>query len=1020
MTINVCSKKVFIRKIKLKQNDSYFLLKGKYNIKDDVSYIQILKIKFNKENYKELHSKTLKDILKFSDTSNENNDELKKDIDDIGYKEIKLNKKINSLFGFIKFNMGYYAIFACDSEIIGKIGKNIMYSVDKLIYFPLFEVDEKYQKSTEYIQEKKYLNLLKSFSYDKQIYFSYSYNLSHTLQRNFVECFKKEMVDNFEKEAYISDKNNNEKISLEKATNYYFCWNYFHIEELFNIFSDKQIIQPWINYFIYGYVGQSLCVIKGLRFQITVIARRNRHYAGTRYLKRGITSDGSVANDVETEQIMEDVGFCWADRPKISSFVQIRGSIPIQWYQIQNSFYQKPEINVNLSDIRYKATKRHFASLIERYGVPCIAVNLTKKLEEGKKQETLLNELYSNGIQYINESINDETKKILYYHYDLKRDKENKDKVKDLCKTYYKILCPFISKTNLFSFIPSLKNKYIVTLQNGVIRANCIDCLDRTNVFQQIVGMSVLVAQLRFIGIDENFPENEKQNIYGVLNSLYVSMGHELANQYTGTISLKQTITDHRNFLDKIVDTTYEIIIACKRSMINYFSDQAKQNSMNLFLGKYLINSGEPFILDMPTDESLHKKKLEDLPNDWYIKNYETFKKFNLFKDIKDIELKKIEKNKKIIYIEKYVDNDSNNLLDINILREKKSEMSITSKLIFTGLYKDIDSLNDTSLIENYLNSDFNEYILDYTKYIQYKKENINQEEIDFENDSIYRYIIDIKDREIKEFILKSENGTNKLQEKNNNDNKNNERNNDKNDIHKNLEIQKLKKEFKFNTMNDKAIYSCPQEKLKNKLNISPFISSSVNTLRKNNLNESTKKLFNFENIDNGLTSPNLIYKIPNNNNSNNNNIYRLENFDVDENIEEDAITDFEKFYNFETEKKKEEQKNTKRNDIVYFDLNSNQIVKTVNLGDNNLIMKKESDEFKNNKINKNNKERESNFKKDDKKNLENEDNSDENKINTIGKNNDENNVYLKDCLKITLLKIGEIKTKEDYFSQEK
>ncbi len=118
--------------------------------------------------------------------------------------------------------------------------------------------------------------------------------------------------------------------------------------------------------------------------------------------------------------------------------------------------------------------------------------------------------------------------------------------------------------------------------------------------------------------------------------------------------------------------------------------------------------------------------------------------------------------------------------------------------------------------------------------------------------------------------------------------------------------------------------------------------------------------------------------------------------------------------------KKKKNKKNTKRNEVVYFDLNSNQIVKTVNLGDNNLIMKKESDEFKNNKINKNNKERESNFKKDDKKNLENEDNSDENKINTIGKNNDENDVYLKDCLKITLLKIGEIKTKEDYFSQEK
>ena len=141
---------------------------------------------------------------------------------------------------------------------------------------------------------------------------------------------------------------------------------------------DYENYQSWLNYFIYGYFGQNFCNIKGLWLQISVIARRNRHFAGTRYLKRGITSDGNVANDVETEQILEEVSD-WIDRPKISSFIQIRGSIPVYWSQIQDAFYQKPEIKVNLSDIRYDATKRHFSSLIERYGVPCIVFNLTKK-----------------------------------------------------------------------------------------------------------------------------------------------------------------------------------------------------------------------------------------------------------------------------------------------------------------------------------------------------------------------------------------------------------------------------------------------------------------------------------------------------------------------------------------------------------------------------------------------------------------------------------------------------------------
>jgi hypothetical protein len=31
---------------------------------------------------------------------------------------------------------------------------------------------------------------------------------------------------------------------------------------------------------------------------VTLVARRSRHFAGTRYLKRGITSAGHVANEV--------------------------------------------------------------------------------------------------------------------------------------------------------------------------------------------------------------------------------------------------------------------------------------------------------------------------------------------------------------------------------------------------------------------------------------------------------------------------------------------------------------------------------------------------------------------------------------------------------------------------------------------------------------------------------------------------------------------------------------------------
>ena len=61
------------------------------------------------------------------------------------------------------------------------------------------------------------------------------------------------------------------------------------------------------------------------------------------YLKRGVNDRGRVANDVETEQIVldEEAGSC---RGKMSSVVQMRGSIPLFWSQEASKFSPKPDI----------------------------------------------------------------------------------------------------------------------------------------------------------------------------------------------------------------------------------------------------------------------------------------------------------------------------------------------------------------------------------------------------------------------------------------------------------------------------------------------------------------------------------------------------------------------------------------------------------------------------------------------------------------------------------------------------
>jgi SacI homology domain len=57
----------------------------------------------------------------------------------------------------------------------------------------------------------------------------------------------------------------------------------------------------------------------------------------SRYIKRGIDSNGNVANYVETEQILR------SKDGSLFSFVQIRGSIPLYWEQ-SDTWNLKPQI----------------------------------------------------------------------------------------------------------------------------------------------------------------------------------------------------------------------------------------------------------------------------------------------------------------------------------------------------------------------------------------------------------------------------------------------------------------------------------------------------------------------------------------------------------------------------------------------------------------------------------------------------------------------------------------------------
>ena len=133
--------------------------------------------------------------------------------------------------------------------------------------------------------------------------------------------------------------------------------------------------------------------VGGRNINISLIARRSRHFAGTRYLKRGVSDCGKVANDVEHEQIIHDESPTKNSMGVFSSYLQVRGSIPTFWTQESSLTMPKPPIVLNRVDPTYKATQLHFSDLLQRYGSPIVVLDLVKQSEKRQREVIVGNEV---------------------------------------------------------------------------------------------------------------------------------------------------------------------------------------------------------------------------------------------------------------------------------------------------------------------------------------------------------------------------------------------------------------------------------------------------------------------------------------------------------------------------------------------------------------------------------------------------------------------------------------------------
>lgn len=193
--------------------------------------------------------------------------------------------------------------------------------------------------------EPRYLKMFQSVDLSSNFYFSYSYDITHTLQHN-LSCPKRivpniideeshplsQIDDNvlttslIPKERYVTKET--PTFGIRNKPHRKFVWNSYLLEKI-----EKELHSDWLLYVVQGFIDQTNVIVYGRSIYVTLIARRSCKYAGTRFLKRGANFQGDVANEVETEQMVHDSEVSSLSEGHFTSFVQMRGSIPGHWRQ---------------------------------------------------------------------------------------------------------------------------------------------------------------------------------------------------------------------------------------------------------------------------------------------------------------------------------------------------------------------------------------------------------------------------------------------------------------------------------------------------------------------------------------------------------------------------------------------------------------------------------------------------------------------------------------------------------------
>lgn len=491
---------------------------------------------------------------------------------------------------------------------MGRLRGHMIYKVIATEFLPLRE------RPLHDHDEDTYISLLKTLLRTGPMYFSYSLDITNSFQRQ---------------------SQSDPSLPLWQRADDRFFWNRFIQTDLIDFrsgagdgsamrYGPQVGVDPYILPVMFGFLRITSTKVKSTPFTFALITRRSRHRAGTRYLSRGIDEQGNVSNYNETEQvvILNDAvgglaGYAGGQAMtngrkdgngqdlQVLSFVQTRGSIPLYWAEVNNLQYV-PKLQIRRVESAVEAARKHFSEQIHFYGENYLVNLVNQKGREDRmrkayeqivrllvtsSKETSESDAYSPEKFHTVESSQrkQEMDRLHYVYFDFHH--ETKGLQLHRAQLLVDRLTEGLLKGQYFRGIETpgdhVGQLELRTGQTSVVRTNCMDCLDRTNVVQSMLGRWTLTRQLIDAGIlQPGESPNDDPEFESMYRNIWADNADVVSTSYSGTGALKtdMTRTNQRTKAGMLQDLNNSLT----RYVRNNFLDGPRQDAFDVFLGTHL------------------------------------------------------------------------------------------------------------------------------------------------------------------------------------------------------------------------------------------------------------------------------------------------------------------------------------------------------------------------------------------------------------------------------------------------